>query len=450
MSDNNLFKNIRLKYLLEQVFSLLHPNKCYNIIKINKYLKKNLNISFKDFFFNYNYHFSTKNEIIQNIKNMQEKYEYISYLSFSAKYCLYYSCNYQKNLNDIDDKNIFLIKYKGYKINDYPLPSNFNSMTIRDKINISNILESNKYFYKYTLNDENIKLIDLINKYREKNGLNKLIYNKIENLNDYLSRINTNNNYNFINPIGEFKNKLIKNDENITKVLSIKNLKCIMIFESEKNEHIFVYQDDNEKIKEKNDIKLGEKMKNFHIKNSTISEFNIEILSNQSKSRLSKILKESFEDEGYQIFSFKNDTLIGVLEGPPDTPFENGYYLFKMIFPLDYPFKPPQFIFISKIFHPNISESGYVSIDILQYNYSPALALFRSFIYSVQSLLDDPNPDNFLNGTAANLYKKDRRAYDETVREYTSLFSNYSKFLEDIKNMNIEINKIKEGERFTI
>ena len=33
------------------------------------------------------------------------------------------------------------------------------------------------------------------------------------------------------------------------------------------------------------------------------------------------------------------------------------------------------------------------------------------------------------------------------MREYTSQFANYSKFLEDIKNMSIAI---KEGEKFTL
>ena len=119
------------------------------------------------------------------------------------------------------------------------------------------------------------------------------------------------------------------------------------------------------------------------------------------------------------------------------------------MFPKDFPIKAPQFYFLSIIFHPNISENGYVSIDILDSEW-PSCLDFERIIYSVQSLLDDPNPDNFLNGTAANLYKKDRKSYDETVKEYTSLFSNHSKFLEDIKNMNIEINKIKEGEKFTL
>ena len=69
--------------------------------------------------------------------------------------------------------------------------------------------------------------------------------------------------------------------------------------------------------------------------------------------------------------------------------------------------------------------------------WSPVLTNFWVIIYSIQSLLDDPNPDNFLNEIAANLFKKDRKIYDETVREYTSQFANYKIFLEDIKNMNL-------------
>ena len=155
-----------------------------------------------------------------------------------------------------------------------------------------------------------------------------------------------------------------------------------------------------------------------------------------------------FNYEGFQIFSFKNDTLIGVLEGPPKTPFENGYFLFKIIFPNDSIFKPPKFIFISNIFHPNISEDGFVSIDILNENWSPWVASFNNLIYSVQSLLDDPNPDDFLNEKAAKLFKEDRNIYDKIVREYTYSFATYSKFLDKAKKMNLEIITNKDGENF--
>ena len=107
-------------------------------------------------------------------------------------------------------------------------------------------------------------------------------------------------------------------------------------------------------------------------------------------------------------------------------------------------------MFLTNIFHPNISENGYVSVDILGINWAPTLSRLEFIIYSIQSLLDDPNPNDFLNETAANLYKTDRKSYDETVKEYTTKFANYSKFLKDVGNMDIKIKKLKKGEKFKL
>ncbi len=189
--------------------------------------------------------------------------------------------------------------------------------------------------------------------------------------------------------------------------------------------------------------------------NNTIPIVNVKNKPFYIKKRSIRILSIIFKDEGYQILSLKSDTLIGVLEGPPETPFENGYFLFKILFPNDYQYRPPQFIFITRVFHPNISENGFVSVDILtnsivnHFNgWSIALCTFSSIIYSIQSLLDDPNPDDFLNETAAKLYKEDRKTYDKTVREYTSAFANYSKYLTDVKNLGFKLETVKEGEEF--
>ena len=73
-----------------------------------------------------------------------------------------------------------------------------------------------------------------------------------------------------------------------------------------------------------------------------------------------------------------------------------------------------------------------------------------SIIYSIQSLLDEPNPNDFLNETAAYLYKRDRKDYNETVKEYTTKFANYSRFLENIKNMDIKFKILKKGEKFEL
>ena len=62
-------------------------------------------------------------------------------------------------------------------------------------------------------------------------------------------------------------------------------------------------------------------------------------------------------------------------------------------------------------------------------------------------MLDDPNPDDFINEVAAKLYKKDRNLFNETVRYHTSKFANYSKFLEDLTNLNINYEIIKDEEQ---
>ena len=50
---------------------------------------------------------------------------------------------------------MFLIKYKGFKIDYYPIFLNDNSLSFVEKIKI---FENNEYYFKYTLNKENIEL----------------------------------------------------------------------------------------------------------------------------------------------------------------------------------------------------------------------------------------------------------------------------------------------------
>ena len=63
-------------------------------------------------------------------------------------------------------------------------------------------------------------------------------------------------------------------------------------------------------------------------------------------------------------------------------------------------------------------------------------------------MLDDPNPYDFLNGRAAKLFKENRNIYNKIVREYTSTFASYSKFLYEMKKMNLDIITSKDGESF--
>ena len=444
MSKIELIKSIPSKLIIKKIFSHLCVFDLLKIIKYNKNLQNTLNINFKNTIINFQYCIKTKNEIMPDIEKLQEK---INNKDYKTNFCLKYSYYFAKNINEEDEKYIFLTKHKGIKINDYPLPSNFISLKSSDKIKI---LENSEYFLKYTLNDKNIELINLINELRHENNLSKLIYNKVQNLIDYFKVNQSSCEKNLlINLKGEFKDKILSKDDDIIKKVLQKNLKYIMILEKDENEYILIYSfyNDNSNLS----VNKINNIEKFHIVNDIIPEIDISsnykrIYSYLNVNKLVKICNQS--EYGYQIFSFIGQTAFGMLKGPPNTPYENGYFLFKFCINDNFPFYPPKFYFISNIFHPNISENGYVSVDILKDQWSLLLMDFGKIIISVQSLLDDPNPDIFLNEMAAKLYKEDKSKYDETVREYTSLFANYSKYLETIKKMDIKINTLKKGERF--
>lgn len=105
------------------------------------------------------------------------------------------------------------------------------------------------------------------------------------------------------------------------------------------------------------------------------------------------------------------------INGPKDTPYENG--VFKILLRMDdtYPFKPPSVKFLSPIFHPNIYSDGKICIDILQSSEWSAALNIRTVLLSIISLINDPNPLSPANRKAAELYVKDRNAYNEQVKK---------------------------------
>ena len=111
----------------------------------------------------------------------------------------------------------------------------------------------------------------------------------------------------------------------------------------------------------------------------------------------------------------------GTIDGPVDTPYEGGKFKLRITFPQDYPMNPPNIIFTTKIFHPNISET-YVCLDILQNKWSPVLSI-EKVLLSLSSLLMDPNPNSPLVADANNLYVKDREKFNEKVKEWVKKYA---------------------------
>jgi len=104
--------------------------------------------------------------------------------------------------------------------------------------------------------------------------------------------------------------------------------------------------------------------------------------------------------------------------GPEDSPYYGGVFNMRIDFPLDYPFRPPKIVFVTKIYHCNINSGGGICLDILKEQWSPALTVSKTLL-SICSLLSDPNPDDPLVPEIADLLKSDRAQHDENARMYT-------------------------------
>ena len=99
---------------------------------------------------------------------------------------------------------------------------------------------------------------------------------------------------------------------------------------------------------------------------------------------------------------------------PHDTPFEDGTFKLTLEFTEEYPNKPPTVRFVSKMFHPNVYADGSICLDILQNRWSPTYDV-SAILTSIQSLLDEPNPNSPANSLAAQLYQENRREYEKRV-----------------------------------
>lgn len=106
------------------------------------------------------------------------------------------------------------------------------------------------------------------------------------------------------------------------------------------------------------------------------------------------------------------------ITGPTGSPYEGGIFYLRIEFPLDYPFKPPKVLFITKIYHCNVNTAGNICLDILKDQWSPALTISKVLL-SICSLMDDQNPDDPLMIDIANLYINDNEKFLENARNYT-------------------------------
>ena len=119
----------------------------------------------------------------------------------------------------------------------------------------------------------------------------------------------------------------------------------------------------------------------------------------------------------YPINDFKWDAFI---IGPKDSLYEGGIYHFTISFPNDYPFKPPNCSFMTKIYHP-MFRGNHLYLEILKDQWSPKFSISK-IISDMISLLSYPYFDDFMvdpfNEYVCKVYKENKINFYNIAREW--------------------------------
>ncbi|KAK3204919.1 hypothetical protein Dsin_018965 [Dipteronia sinensis] len=121
----------------------------------------------------------------------------------------------------------------------------------------------------------------------------------------------------------------------------------------------------------------------------------------------------------------KGDNLynwVSTIIGPTGTPYEGGIFFLDIIFPSDYPFKPPKVIFKTRIYHCNVDSAGNVWLDILKDSWSPALTITKVLL-AIRLMFTNPDTYSPIVLDIAHMYLADRAKHDELAAEWTLRFA---------------------------
>ena len=117
--------------------------------------------------------------------------------------------------------------------------------------------------------------------------------------------------------------------------------------------------------------------------------------------------------------------------GPEGTPYEGGVFRMRLSIGTEYPQVPPKGRFLTKIFHPNVSATGDVCVNVLKRDWKPDTGL--SHILSViRCLLIEPNAESALNEEAGKLLLEGFDEFAAKARMMTEIHAMKKSVLTDV------------------
>ena len=124
--------------------------------------------------------------------------------------------------------------------------------------------------------------------------------------------------------------------------------------------------------------------------------------------------------------------------GPKATPYENGIFRVKLEIPYNFPNNPPKGYFLTKIFHPNISEKGEICVNTLKKDWNPNEWSLSILFEVIKCLLIIPFPESALNEEAGKLFMEDYNEYAKIAKIYTNIYASNNNNKENINRSDLD------------
>lgn len=116
-----------------------------------------------------------------------------------------------------------------------------------------------------------------------------------------------------------------------------------------------------------------------------------------------------------------------IISGPPESVYEGFKYKISIVFPEQFPFKPPTMTFITPIYHANvmlgdeIGKNGTICWNTLKEDWSPALQMPK-VLMTLQQLMACPNVLSAFNHDAGVKFTSDQAALRSIVAEMAAKY----------------------------
>ncbi|POR38798.1 Uncharacterized protein TPAR_01014 [Tolypocladium paradoxum] len=113
------------------------------------------------------------------------------------------------------------------------------------------------------------------------------------------------------------------------------------------------------------------------------------------------------------------------LAAPPSTPYHPGRFALLLTLPPDYPFKPPALRFLTRIYHPNVTNDslGNICLALLKPDQWKPSTKVAAVLDAVRNLLVEPQPDDPLEDRIADEFRNDRPAWEKNVRLHVQRYA---------------------------